>query len=351
MGRFMEPVRGVGALAYCFSLAPFDAGQARPGQALSRMKRLPGVALAALLLLPLAGCDPGGKPEHAAKQAAIDPAFLAADAAWRNERKQDLLRPDGWTSLVGLHWLELKAHYLGSSADSGIRLAVGPPKMGLLEQKGGRMLFTPERGVALTLNGQPLKGKTELKTDHDETPSVIGFDEGKGLLGVIKRGERYGLRIRHADAPARLQFAGLAYWPADPSWKIVGKFVPHPSGKTMPIVDIIGTTTDAPNPGAVEFVRDGKSYRIEAIGEPGSDGLFLVLADRTSGHGSYPAGRFMDTPGPDAAGKVVLDFNRAYNPPCAFTPFATCPLPPPENRLDLAVTAGEKAYAHTAKSQ
>lgn len=315
------------------------------------MRKFAGVALLALLLLPLAACDRDGKQGQGTKQASIDVNFPAEEAAWRSQRKEELLKPDGWTSLVGLHWLELKAHYLGRSADSGIRLAVGPPKMGLLEQRDGRIFFTPERGVALTLDGEPLKGRVELKTDRDEVPSLIGFDEGKGVLGVIRRGERYGLRIKHADAPTRLQFAGLEYWPADPGWNIAGRFVPHPPGKTMPIVDIIGTTSDAPNPGAVEFVRDGKTYRIEAIGEPGSAELFLVFADRTSGHGSYAAGRFMDTPGPDAQGKVVLDFNRAYNPPCAFTPFATCPLPPPENRLDLAIDAGEKAYAHTAAAQ
>ncbi|MEO6104764.1 MAG: DUF1684 domain-containing protein [Pseudoxanthomonas sp.] len=301
-----------------------------------------------LLLPPLAACDRGAKQGQDAKPVVIDPKFLAEETAWREQRKEGLLRPDGWTSLLGLHWLELKAHYLGSSASSGIRLAVGPPKMGLLEQRGGHLFFTPERGVALTLNGEPLKGRVELMSDHDEAPSLIGFDEGKGVLGVIKRGDRYGLRVKHADAPTRLQFGGLEYWPADPGWKITGKFVAHPPGKSMPIVDIIGTTSDAPNPGAVEFVREGKTYRIEAIGEPGSDELFLVLADRTSGHGSYAAGRFMDTPGPDAQGRVVLDFNRAYNPPCAFTSFATCPLPPPENRLDLPITAGEKAYAHTS---
>lgn len=314
------------------------------------MRKFIGVALAALLL-PLAACDRDGGQAREAKAPVADINFLADDAVWRAERKEALLRPDGWTSLVGLHWLELKAHYLGSGTGSGIRLAVGPPKMGLLEQRDGRLFFTPERGVALTLDGEPLKGRVELKTDRDEAPSVIGFDEGKGVLGVIKRGGRYGLRVRHADAPTRLQFAGLEYWPADPDWKIAGKFVAHPPGKTLPIVDIIGTTSDAPNPGAVEFVRDGKTYRIEAIGEPGTDELFLVLADRTSGHGSYAAGRFMDTPGPDAQGKVVLDFNRAYSPPCAFTPFATCPLPPPENRLDLAIDAGEKAYVHAAAVQ
>ncbi len=374
MGKFMEPVRDFGPglpglrLPLCkrgiegellllesrtkskSPVAPFSkGGKAKTSRRYAGIaNRLPGLALSVLLLLLLVACDRDGNQEQGGKQAPIDENFLADNAVWRNERKEALLKPDGWTSLVGLHWLELKAHYLGSSAGSGIRLAVGPPKMGMLEQRDGRIFFTPERGVALTLDGEPLKGRVELKTDRDETPSLVGFDEGKGVLGVIKRGERYALRIKHADAPTRLRFTGLQYWPADPGWKITGKFVPHPPGKTLPIVDIIGTTSDAPNPGAVEFVRDGKTYRIEAIGEPGSDELFLVLADRTSGHGSYSAGRFMDTPGPDAQGQVVLDFNRAYNPPCAFTPFATCPLPPPENRLDLAISAGEKAYAHKA---
>ena len=301
-------------------------------------------ALIGSMLLALSACGDADNSAARKTGTAADPDFLADNAIWRNERKQDLLKPDGWTSLVGLHWLELKAHYIGSSAGSGIRLAVGPPKLGMVEQRDGRITLTPESGVALTLNGEPMKGRVELKTDHDQTPSLIGFDEGKGLLSVIQRGQRFGLRIKYADAPTRLQFAGLDYWPADPDWRIVGKFVPHPAGKTLTIVDIIGTSTDAPNPGAVEFVREGKTYRIEAMGEPGNE-LFLVFADRTSGHGSYPAGRFIDTAGPDAQGKVVLDFNRAYSPPCAFTTFATCPLPPPENRLDLAITAGEKTYA------
>jgi len=124
-------------------------------------------------------------------------------------------------------------------------------------------------------------------------------------------------------------------------------FVPHPAGKTIEIADIIGTLNQVPNPGAIEFQRDGKTYRIEALDE-GDDELFLVFADRTNGHGSYGAGRFLYAPRPDAQGRVALDFNQSYNPPCAFTPFATCPLPPPENRLDLAVLSGEKAYAKPA---
>jgi uncharacterized protein len=307
------------------------------------MGKLAGFALFGSMLLSLTACSGDNDAAKDISRPATDPDFLADNAIWRNERKQDLLRPDGWTSLVGLHWLELKAHYLGSSTGSGIRLVVGPPRMGMVEQREGRIYFIPESGVALTLDGKPLAGKVELKTDRDEAPSLIGFDEGKGTLGVIKRGQRFALRVKYADAPTRLQFAGLEYWPADPAWRVVGKFIAHPAGKTLPIVDIVGTATDAPNPGAVEFVREGKTYRIEAMGEPDKE-LFLVFADRTSGHGSYPAGRFIDTAGPDAQGSVTVDFNRAYNPPCAFTTFATCPLPPPENRLDLPITAGEKSY-------
>ncbi|WP_028917438.1 DUF1684 domain-containing protein [Pseudoxanthomonas sp. J35] len=307
-----------------------------------RFCRAAGTALLAGVLLGACG---GGDGDDKAKTIA-DPAFLAEQQAWRDGRLEDLLRPDGWTSLVGLHWLELKAHYIGSGEriGNGVRLAFGPEKMGLLQLgRDGSWSFTPEQGVELTFDGEPLKGRVVLRNDRDPQPSVIGFDEGKGLVTLLRRGDRDALRVKHADAPTRLQFAGLEYWPADPSWRIEGRFIPHPPGKTLPIGDIVGTLGDSPNPGVVEFERDGRTFRLEALGEPGGE-LFFVLADRTSGHGSYPAGRFLDAawPGPD--GKVVLDFNRAYNPPCAFTLFATCPLPPPENRLDLQVTAGEKNY-------
>ncbi|HVI59211.1 MAG TPA: DUF1684 domain-containing protein [Luteimonas sp.] len=294
--------------------------------------------------LALSGC--GDKPQAAAGDNASKavPAFVAEENAWRAQRDANLRKPDGWTSLVGLHWIELKAHYVGSSADSGIRLAKGPPRMGLLQQEGEHLFFTPEKGVAITIDGQPLDKRVELHDDMSESPSVVGFDDGKGQMTVIARDGRHALRVKHADADTRTRFAGLQYWPADPSWKIDAKFVPNAPGKTIQVADIIGAVNEEPNPGAVEFQRDGRTWRIEALDE-GDGSLFLVFADRTNGHGSYGAGRFLyaDKPGPD--GKVVLDFNQAYNPPCAFTPFATCPLPPPENRLDLAVTAGEQKYA------
>lgn len=304
-------------------------------------KRMWTAALLAALVA-LSGC--GKQAPAPAAPKAMDARFVADEQAWRAQRQRELQAPDGWTSLVGLHWLELKEHYIGSGPDSGIRLAVGPARMALVSQAQREVYLTPERGAALSVAGAPVLGRIRVYSDHDPQPTVIDFDDGKGKLSLIERGGRYALRVKHADAPTRLGFAGVPYWPLAESWRVRGRFVPNPPGTTLPIVDIIGVTTPSPNPGALEFERGGKRYRLQAIGEPGQP-LFVVFADRTSGHGSYPAGRFLDVDPPAADGSVVLDFNRAYDPPCAFTPFATCPLPPPENRLDLAVDAGEKAYA------
>ena len=293
-----------------------------------------------LVALLLAACSPSPQPVVVAKE---DPAFAAAQQQWRVLRYEDLTRADGWTALVGLHWLQYKSHFIGSGASSGIRLAVGPDKLGLLRREGDQWWFSPEAGVDVSLDGQPVRGRVRMNTDKDPQPTVLAFDGGKGQLSIIRRGPRDALRVKHADAAARRDFAGIQYWPGGPDWQVQAHFIAHPAGKTLPIVDITGLTTEMPNAGAVEFERDGRSWRLEAIGAPGEP-LFLVFADRTSGHGSYPAGRYLDIDAPAADGSVRIDFNHAYNPPCAFTPYATCPLAPPENRMDLRVDAGEKAY-------
>jgi len=293
-----------------------------------------------LAALCLAACSQAPAPAVVAKE---DPAFAAQQQQWRVQRYEDLTRPDGWTALVGLHWLQYKSHFIGSGAGSGVRLVVGPDKLGLLRREGDQWWFTPEAGVDVTLDGQPVRGRVRMDTDKDPQPTLLAFDGGKGQLSLIRRGPRDALRVKHADAPARMNFAGLQYWPGGADWQIKARFIAHPAGKTLPIVDITGLTTEMPNAGAVEFQRDGRTWRLEAIGAAGQP-LFLIFADRTSGHGSYPAGRYLDTDAPAADGSVTLDFNHAYDPPCAFTAYATCPLAPPENRLDLRVEAGEKAY-------
>lgn len=304
--------------------------------------RIVFVTMATAAMTLIAGCT--REPATPSARPALDQTFISAETLWRIQRQENLLKPDGWLSLVGLHWITLKAHFVGSSAESGIRLAKGPAKMGLLQQQGDVVAFTPEQGVALTLDGAPFTTRQTLRDDEKGTPSVIGFDDGRGEVTLISRGGRHALRVRHADADTRTSFMGLDYWVIDPAWQVSARYVANPPGKTLPVVDIIGVTNEVPNPGAVEFERNGKTWRIEAMDE-GDGELFLVFADRTNGHGSYGAGRFLDAGKPAADGRVLVDFNRAYNPPCAFTAFATCPLPPKENRLDLAIAAGEKAYA------
>jgi uncharacterized protein (DUF1684 family) len=281
---------------------------------------------------------------QAAPAAAADAALVKEIEDYRKRRVENLLKPDGWAALIGLHWLEPGTHTIGSAPDSGIRLAMGPARIGIIEEKDGRALFTAEPGVPLLIDGAAPAGPVELKRYGKGTPATtVTFDGGKGAVTLIVSGKRRALRVRHADAPSRLNFAGLDYWPIDAGWRIRAKFLPHPPGRVVPVLDVLGGLNDQANPGVVEFERDGKTFRLEVIGDSGR-GLSLMFADRTNGKGSYPSGRFLFTGPPDANGEVIIDFNRAYTPPCAFSEYGTCLLPPPENRLDLAITAGEKTY-------
>lgn len=301
-----------------------------------------------LMLALLSGCG-GDEPAATAPMSEEEARYLSDENLWRVQREEQLVKPDGWTSLIALHFLTLQSHYIGSSPRSGMRIPLGPESLGMIQRSGDRVFFVPEPGLSLTVDGEPLKGRVELKDDSTGAPTMIGFDDGKGRLNLITRGVRQAVRVRHEDAPTRKNFIPIEFWKPDLSWRVQARFVPHPPGKTLEIGTIIGTSEATPNPGAFEFQRDGRTYRIEAL-DQGEATLQLIIADRTSGHESYGAGRYLDVarPGPD--GKAMIDFNRAYNPPCAFTQFATCPLPPNENRLDLAITAGEKRYPPKKKA-
>ena len=308
-----------------------------------------GIRIASVLLacIVATACNRGDDGEAARKAAEAARKFAAQEKPWRDARAAALVTPEGWTSVIGLHWLDKGAHYAGSAPGNGLKLAKGPAHLGMftLDAKGV-VTFVPEKGLALTLDGKPLAGATALRTDQAPAgPAKLGFDDGKGTATIIVRGDRVALRVKHADADARTHFKGIEYWPGGPDWTVNAKFVPHPAGKTLPIVNIVNMVEEVPNPGAIEFERDGKLHRLEVL-DQGEPTLFLVYADRTSGHGSYPAGRYLDIPRPGPDGRVRIDFNRGENPPCAFTSFATCPLPPTANRLDLAVVAGEKVYKH-----
>ena len=297
----------------------------------------------AVLLAACSATSDEEDPAARAEAARLDVAFSAQTRAWQDARRAELTAPDGWTSLIGLHRIELKSHFIGSGQAAGIRLPMGPEKLGLLQSDEGAYWFTPERGVDVTLDGAPVRGRTRLPSDADPSPGVLGFDADKGALSIIERGGVAFVRARHADAPTRTRFTGVEYWPTARDWQVDASFEAASAGATLPIANILGMIEEMPTPGTVTFERDGNRYALQAL-QGSDDSLFLIFADRTSGHGSYSAGRYLDAPLPDGEGRLRLDFNRTYNPPCAFTAFATCPLPPPANRLDLAVPAGEKAY-------
>ena len=280
--------------------------------------------------------------------------FRRSHAAWVKEREAELTQPDGWTSLIGLHWLNDGQQTIGSASDSDIQLRIGPDKLGKIEQRDDALFFSAEVGAGVTLEGKVLQGEVRLKPEGRGGGTKLRYDGGRGQITVIERSGKLALRVRHADSPDRRNFKGLEVFSPDEQWQVQAKFVPHPPGKTLAIANIIGDVNESPNPGYVEFERNGQKWTLEAQGDPARS-LNFVFKDATSGKETYGIARFLKT-GPVAADNtVVVDFNRAYNPPCAFTEYATCPLPPKENQfahknqkgetIRLAVVAGEKKYA------
>ena len=298
-----------------------------------------------ILSVLVAGLVACHQEDDAAARKAADAALLAYKQQVikvRGERIERLTKPTGWLSLVGLHWLELGTTRVGSGEDNGTRLATGPAHVGVITlDKDGKLSFVPDLTASITVDGQAATGPVTLVPDSVGEPTVVGFDNGQASFVVHASADHFGLRVRDARAKTLTQFAGIEYFDIDPSFRLIGKFKPHPAGQKIEIINILGMVEPMDNPGTLTVEKDGKSFTMEAVDE-GDHRLFFTFADRTSGHESYAAARFVYAayPGPD--GTTTLDFNTAYNPPCAFTPYATCPLPPPSNRLDLAVRAGER---------
>ncbi|HLI86570.1 MAG TPA: DUF1684 domain-containing protein [Bryobacteraceae bacterium] len=260
------------------------------------------------------------------------PLFAAATyqaeiAAWRHEREAHLRADGGWLTVTGLFWLHEGRNTFGTDPKSDIVLPAGPAQAGIFDLHNGNVTATT---AGSTRNLHP---------DSDDFVSA-----GRLRLYVIDRAGRIGIRLKDPQSPYLRDFHGIEAFPAREEYRILARFVPEP--KKVPITNIIGQTEPEDSPGYVVFRLQGREYRLRpVIDEPGSRDLFFIFRDLTGGHETYGAGRFLDTP-PPQNGQVVLDFNKAYNPPCAFTPYATCPLPPKENRLPVRIEAGEKKYGH-----
>ncbi len=319
------------------------------------MRRTHTIAAIAISLLAIAGCQREQPtttataavtvPATAKTPAPMERAVFEQDVAkWRSERVERLRKPDGWLSLVGLHWIEPGVHHLGMADANDIQLRTGPAKLGTLTLKDGTATLKPDAAAGVTIDGKPVSGEIALQSDAKGDPTVVAFNNGSANFQVIERSGRFALRVKDANAPTRTGFLGIDYFDADPSWRFNARFEPHPPGKTIQIASVINTIDPMMNPGKVVFEKNGKTYSLEAVDEgDGSGELFLIYADHTNGKSTYAAGRFLYAD-PPKNGMTVVDFNKSYNPPCVFTHYATCPLPPPENRLDLTIDAGEKSY-------
>ncbi len=259
---------------------------------------------------------------------------------WRQERHESLTASDGWLTLAGLFWLEEGESTVGSDPESDVVLpASAPARVGVLRKTGGGVELALEPGVAATIDGAPARRAT-LVTDAAGEPTRVGL--GTVSFYLIERDGRVGVRVKDRAHAHLADFRGVDRYPVDLRWRVEARFEPYDPPKPVPVPTVLGTISEQPSPGAVVFRVAARDHRIDAL--PGNDGeLFLVFGDETNGKETYGGGRFLDAPPPDG-GRVVLDFNKAYNPPCAFTPFATCPLPPRQNKLALAVRAGEKKY-------
>jgi uncharacterized protein len=310
------------------------------------MKTLKQMAvLSCLLWLSACGKDANAPVAEDAKVVAERNAYQKEIEDVRAERLEKLQAPTGWLSLVGLHWIEEGTTRVGSGDDNGTKITVGPQRIGMLTlTKAGKITLQIERDAEITIDGKPVKGGVKLVPDSEGEPTVVGFNKGDASFTVIKRADRYGLRVKNTLATTRTQFKGLEYFDLNKDMRIEAEFVPHESGKSIEIMNVLGMVEPMANPGQLVFTKDGKEFRIEAVDE-GDGRLFIIFADRTSGRETYAAARFVYAVNPGGPGKTIIDFNKAYNPPCAFTPFSTCPTPPPSNRLDLRVDAGEKKPA------
>jgi uncharacterized protein (DUF1684 family) len=241
---------------------------------------------------------------------------------WRSDRATALKAEGGWLSLSGLFWLHEGANPFGRDAANDITLPDGPAHAGAFQFHAGKVM---------------LDGK-ELKPDTTEPSLKVG----RVSLFVIKRSDKYGIRVKDPQSEARTHFHGLEYYPVNPELRIVARWVEEP--RQIPILNMLGQTEPQPSPGYAVFRLHGQELKLRPyLEEPDAKELFYVFRDQTAGKETYGAGRFFYTEFPKD-GKIVLDFNKAYNPPCAFTPYATCPLPPAENKLPVPIEAGEKKY-------
>jgi uncharacterized protein (DUF1684 family) len=299
----------------------------------SAVVALAAVVVAALVLIPPVIAPAGD--EFETYQNAID--------EWHKQRIERLTAPTGYLSLVGLYPLDEGTNRFGSGESNHLVFPDKAPKrMGTIYSTNGKLEVAVMPGVTVTHDGQPVE-KMRIESDRGRDPTVL--ESGTFTFYVIDRGGELYLRLKDTESALRAEFDGVERYPVDPKWRIEAHFEPYTPPKQIQIPNVLGYEITEQCPGAIVFEVAGETYRLEPTLSGSGEELFVVFGDETSGLETYGGGRFVYTPLPEEDGTLVIDFNKAYNPPCAFTPYSTCPLPHEENVLSLRVEAGEKAWS------
>lgn len=260
---------------------------------------------------------------------------------WRAAEEAELRADDGWLTVAGLFWLDPGLSHVGADPSNEVVLPDGsaPARLGWFEFLDGRVEFRAEPGTRVTSAGRPVD-----RLDLTPGPRAATLDTAGLTMFVIRRGERTGIRLRDRNNPARRQFTGRSWYPVDPGWKVTARFTAYDAPEVVHVPNVLGDSVEMDSPGVVEFALGDQSFRLVPVLEtPDAAQLFFIIGDQTNGDETYDGGRFLYAELP-RDGAVVLDFNKLYNPPCVFTEFATCPLPPPANQLAARIEAGELMY-------
>ncbi len=302
------------------------------------MNRCLSIVLLSVFLV--AGCESVTEQNGPSEHESEPTAYIERIEQWREDREERLREPYGWLSLAGMAPVDSDRFDIGSGRDNDLVVDRGPELWGTIVSSDDRIEFVPGPEFSGTVNGDA-SGPTELVADGDDGPTNI--ESNAIRVHLIERASGMFVRVRDRESTPRRNFAGLDWYPVDPEWAIEAEFEEHPEGTVLEIADVTGEVAERANPGAAVFSVDGAEFRLEAVESAAGDQYWFILADRTSGRETYGLGRFLYADLP-VDGTMTLDFNKAYNPPCAFNEHTTCPLPPPENRLDLRIEAGERSY-------
>jgi len=268
--------------------------------------------------------------------------------AWRRDRVERLTAEDGWLTLVGLFWLNEGKNAIGSDPSNTVIFPAGkaPPIAGAIYLSGQKLRLEAAPSAKIVHQGESVT-TLPLLADTQGEPTIL--ETGDISFYVIERDGKFGVRMKDPSHPARAEFRGIGHYPISADWQVVAQFEAYEPPKEIPIPTELGTISHQVSWGAVVFEAEGQVLRLDVLAEPGAEELFVIFADQTSGVETYGGGRYLYSAAPDENGRVVVDFNKAYNPPCVFTAFATCPLPPRQNRLPVRIEAGEKVYRKAGK--